>query len=255
MKTVSKNVRKKIKEEIIRIENIKGELTPQQRRRIEKNVIRKEQRKNRLRGILVALGITTVGVGGYLASQNQKAEEVGKRPEITEEQKDDKENNFKNQIKVEETDLNKENIEENNIDYEQIISEIIEEYNNEYDEDLKEEDLSYMKSNPQFLGIDKDGNYIQDYKEKAAVEKYITKDIDNIYVVINNKDNTVITSLGKVEKDIRNIDTKIIKGYGGKEYLESKNKIDLTKNKNKDDIKNIYDAMKNEYEKNVEKEI
>ena len=145
------------------------------------------------------------------------------------------------------------------IDYDKIMDEIIDEYNQKYDEKLSKENLGYIKSRPQFLGIDENGEYVQDYKQKENVDSYLTAGIGEIYVLINKDNNSVIGSLGKVEGEITNVDTKIVMDGNRKEYLEGEKKLDLTKdidNKEIDEksIENRYKALENEYQKVINKD-
>ena len=104
-------------------------------------------------------------------------------------------------------------------------------------------DIAYIQSNPQFLAIDDNGTYIQDYKQSQDYSQYITSGIKNVYVFINKNDNTIISSIGKVSNDIQNVDTKIVMGTEKKEYVESDKKIDITEGKNKEEKEEIYEAM------------
>lgn len=61
--------------------------------------------------------------------------------------------------------------------YSQITEEIAKEYNEEYDTNLTASDISYIKSNPQYLTIDEDGTYVQDYRQSGENNEYI---YDNI---------------------------------------------------------------------------
>ena len=83
------------------------------------------------------------------------------------------------------------------------LEEIAKEYNEEYDTNLTASDISYIKSNPQYLTIDEDGTYVQDYRQSGENNEYIYDNIKDVYVFINKKDDTIISSIGKVENDGR----------------------------------------------------
>lgn len=233
------------------------ELTEKERQKIERKVILKYRRENFIRGAFLAVGIA-IGAGGHaLLTDGSNTSKDTNNKQSTEMQIDNQEknnNSFKEDLKYNTNTIIPEENENNEIDYDKIISEILEEYNEKYNTELSSEDISYIKSNPQFLGISDDGTYIQDYKQDTPTEEYIYDDIKDIYVMINNRDNTIITSLGKVEGEIKNIDTKVVMDSERNEYFESDKKIDLTENKKQEQIEQIYDSLKNEYEKEIEEE-
>ena len=117
------------------------------------------------------------------------------------------------------------------------------EYNEEYDTNLTASDISYIKSNPQYLTIDEDGTYVQDYRQSGENNEYIYDNIKDVYVFINKKDDTIISSIGKVENEVKNIDTNIVMLSGKQEYVESDKKIDITKGKDKEQLEEMYKAM------------
>ena len=142
--------------------------------------------------------------------------------------------------------------------YNQILEDIANEYNEEYDTKLSAADITYIKSNPQFLAIDNNGEYIQDYKQTQKYGSYIQDKIKNIYVFINKEDNTIISSIGKVADKVQNIDTKIVMDSQRKEYISNNKKIDITQGKTSEEIEEIYNAMEikqQEKEKNNENQI
>jgi hypothetical protein len=105
---------------------------------------------------------------------------------------------------------------------------------------------------------DKEGEYIQDYKETQKYDSYIQDKIKNIYVFVNKKDNTIISSIGKVKDEVQNIDTKIVMDSQRKEYISNSEKIDITQGKTNEEIDEIYNAMEikqQEKEKNKETQI
>ena len=142
--------------------------------------------------------------------------------------------------------------------YNQILEDIANEYNEKYGTKLSPTDITYIKSNPQFLAIDNNGEYVQDYKETQKYDSYIQDKIKNIYVFVNKKDNTIISSIGKVEDEVQNIDTKIVMDSQKKEYISNSKKIDITQGKTNEEIDEIYNAMEikqQEKEKNKETQI
>lgn len=234
-------------------------LTEKERQRIEKKVILKYRRENFIRGAFLAVGIT-IGAGGHaLLTDGNNANKDENNKQATEMQIDNQEknnnnNSFKEDLKYNTNTITPEENENNAIDYDKIISEVLDEYNEKYNTKLSVEDISYIKSNPQFLGISDDGTYIQDYKQNTPTEEYVYDNIKDIYVMIDNKDKTIITSLGEVDGKIENIDTKVVMDSKRNEYFESDKKIDLTENKDEEQIKQTYDAIQNEYEKEIEEE-
>ena len=201
--------------------------------KIEKKVIKKYRRESLIRGAFLAIGIT-IGAGAHalLTEGNNKPKENPQQTETTidnTEKKQSTEKDFKENIKA--------------ITYSQITEEIAKEYNEKYNTSLSASDIAYIQSNPQFLAIDDNGTYIQDYKQSQDYSQYITSGIKNVYVFINKNDNTIISSIGKVSNDIQNVDTKIVMGTEKKEYVESDKKIDITEGKNKEEKEEIYEAM------------
>lgn len=250
MSSKTKEIRKRIQ---IAEEKKGRELTKTEKQKIEKKVIKKYRRESLIRGAILAIGIT-IGAGAHalLTEGNNKPQENPQQTETTidnTEKKQSTEKDFKENIKA--------------ITYSQITEEIAKEYNEKYNTSLSASDISYIQSNPQFLAIDDNGTYIQDYKQSQDYSQYITSGIKNVYVFINKNDNTIISSIGKVSNDIQNVDTKIVMGTEKKEYVESDKKIDITEGKNKEEKEEIYEAMQqkaqqktqdNTQEKQVENE-
>lgn len=229
-----------------------GKLTKKEIQKIERKVILKYRRKNFIRGAFLALSIT-IGAGGHaLLTSGDKIQDNSskQKTEIQLDNENETNNVFKNELKVDVNTISQ----EGKVNYEETLKQIIEEYNEKYSTDLSSEDINYIKSNPQFLGISDNGTYIQNYKQNTPVEKYISDGINDIYIMINNKNNTIITSLGEVDGKIQNIDTKVVMDSNRNEYFESDKKIDLTDNKKQEQIEEIYDTLRNEYKKEVEQE-
>lgn len=148
-----------------------------------------------------------------------------------------------------------------NIDYDKIMEDILVEYNSKYGETLTLQDLSYIKPNISWLGIYEDGSYGWDYYEKTqfidSINNNGVENANNIrdpYVIINNKENKIISSLAKVKGNIVNVDVKAVTSNKNQEYLESDKKIDLTENKNLQKIKQRYEAIEHQYEEIIERQ-
>lgn len=224
-------------------------------------IMKKHSRKYNIKRIeyIVAAVFATLGISkiekNALISGNDENNKTEIMSELLEQTP-----TFKDEIKV---DLSKENNQVTKdysqvINYEQLFVDSINQYNQKYGTDLEEKDIDLIKSsNTQYLGIDENGTYIQDYSQNTPVVEYIRNGTDknnigNIYIMINNKDNTIIGSLGKVNYEIVNIDTKIIMNYDRKEYLASDKKMDLTKTVNDEDGKKLqlrYEAFEKQFEK------
>ena len=205
---------------------------------------KQEKRKRNIKAILVSLGILTGGV--VLLNPAKEAETKPSIETSIDETKttSDAKEEFTQSIKVK--------------TYNQILEDIANEYNEEYDTKLSAADITYIKSNPQFLAIDNNGEYIQDYKQTQKYGSYIQDKIKNIYVFINKEDNTIISSIGKVADKVQNIDTKIVMDSQRKEYISNNEKIDITQGKTSEEIEEIYNAMEikqQEKEKNNENQI
>lgn len=273
-----------IRMRITKAEEKKGEpLTKQERRNIEAKVQRKYRRQNIIRGAFLALGIGAGATGTYLLTEGKAPKDV----EITQDEnetdikiKENEENKelnisvnkdrevFINEIKVNIPE-EKQNIEEtpkiqNTQEPKQtqkpeeqnskVIQEILDEYNEKYNTDLEESDISYLKSTPNFLGIDANGKYIQDYKENTEIKDYILGEygIGPIYIILNNKEEKIIASMGEIEKELVDVDTKIVMSEEGKEYIASENKINLTENKDQETKESIYKALESKCDKEKE---
>ena len=169
-----------------------------------------------------------------MASGSNDVPENAKKTEATIE-------NSENMDTSKKTNDFKENLQ--TLTYSQITEEIAKEYNEEYDTNLTASDISYIKSNPQYLTIDEDGTYVQDYRQSGENNEYIYDNIKDVYVFINKKDDTIISSIGKVENEVKNIDTNIVMLSGKQEYVESDKKIDITKGKDKEQLEEMYKAM------------
>lgn len=245
----SVKTKQKVKAEIKRINEKrinegKQELTEKQRKRITEKIVKQEKRKRNIKAILVSLGILTGGV--VLLNPANEPETKSTIETTIDETKttSDAKEEFTQSMKVK--------------TYNQILEDIANEYNEKYGTKLSPTDITYIKSNPQFLAIDNKGEYIQDYKETQKYDSYIQDKIKNIYVFVNKKDNTIISSIGKVKDEVQNIDTKIVMDSQRKEYISNSEKIDITQGKTNEEIDEIYNAMEikqQEKEKNKETQI
>lgn len=245
----SVKTKQKVKAEIKRINEKrinegKQELTEKQRKRITEKIVKQEKRKRNIKAILVSLGILTGGV--VLLNPANEPETKPTIETTIDETKttSDAKEEFTQSMKVK--------------TYNQILEDIANEYNEKYGTKLSPTDITYIKSNPQFLAIDNKGEYIQDYKETQKYDSYIQDKIKNIYVFVNKKDNTIISSIGKVKDEVQNIDTKIVMDSQRKEYISNSEKIDITQGKTNEEIDEIYNVMEikqQEKEKNKETQI
>lgn len=219
--------KRKIKEEFDKAREANGPLTKEQKHKIARKVHRRMKRTIARGAIYTALGLTAI-VGGskLLPSGDKEPIQEPTTQEMTTEEKTT-ESSFKEGLKVDITEQAiEEDKEENNI-----FEQIVEEYNNEYPENtISEDDLGIIESKPQFIvhGRDENGNnyYIQDYKMQAQElkenEEILYDDdnakVDEIYVVVNKKDGTIIYSQGMIDARVAVVDTKVIQDGEGKEY-------------------------------------
>lgn len=246
MRTKKDEIKKRIEE---KEKKYKRELTTKEIERIENSVDRKYAVRKKIGIILAALGITAaVGGKAYYLSEGKNNEAENKKEiestledsEATKTDINTQSNSFRENLQTE--------------TYSQITEEIAKEYNKKYNTKLSAADIAYIQSNPQFLAIDGKGTYVQDYKESEDYSGYINSGIKDVYVFINKNDDTIISSIGKVENEIQNIDTKIVMaGKERKEYVEADKKIDITKGKNEQEKEEIYKAMEEESKQKSQK--
>ena len=134
-----------------------------------------------------------------------------------------------------------------------MVQDIVNEYNEIYNETLNNEDVGFYENRTQVLSIDDNGNYYIDTENLNNIDKKIYNNkenkIENTYMVIDRRNNTVISSLGKVNNEYVNIEAKNLETFNGTEYRESENNIDLTKLKDKEELSKTYTALKKEVEK------
>lgn len=194
-------------------------LTTKQRRKIEARVVKKHKRRVRITAILAALGISVGGVAIKRLTEGEKGRPIPtSQEEIPEEQISEPESekeasSFRDELKT--------------TTYNDVLSKVAQEYNLEYGENVSANNISYVKSKPQFLAIDENGNYISDYKENRKYPEYVvqgsgfdkgTADIGANYVFIDNTSDRIIGAIGKVNDKVYNIKTTAVKTYDGKEY-------------------------------------
>ena len=93
-----------------------------------------------------------------------------------------------------------------------------------------------------------------DYKEKTKAKDYITEQerIDNMYSIVDKKNSVIIATIGNIDDKYVNISAKQLK-TDDKEYLQSENTIDFSKNKDgkyktQNQLKKIYETIQNQYE-------
>lgn len=245
-------VRKHIREE----EKKRGtEITGQERHEFIKNdkkQIKKNFRRVALKsafgGLLAALGITVVVKAlpepkNNITNTIEQSESKSKGEQFKQRIQDGVE-----PIYIKENP-NKENISE----------QIAEKYNSEYNKNLSQEDIGYIQSKPQFFKIDENGNYVFDYRENVKVKDYKDNDYnrDTLYIIINKKDNEIISAIGEIDNKIVNVQAKQVMTEG-KEYLESKETLDLTldekgNQKSAEEKDKIYENIEKDYQSIVEK--
>lgn len=257
-------------------------LSKQERRKIEKNVIRKHRKENIIRALFLSLGIvagatTTKALdrGRTISSNQPKQEQTIEQDSTMTNQAIEQDSTIANQAIEQDSSIANQAIEQYNtqtkgktyddfkdslhvnsndtINYNQVEQEIINEFNQINNDNLTKDDVAYLLSKPQFIGIDENNQYIQDYKEETKVSQYKTSGIGNIYVAIDRRDNSVIYSVGKIDNKVANVDTKVVMKNDSNgqriEYFKSNKAINPTLNKDEKSINNIYETMEYEFDK------
>lgn len=235
-------------------------LSKQERRKIEKNVIRKHRKENIIRALFLSLGIaagaTTIKAldRGRTISSNQPNQEQTIEQDSTMANQAIEQDNTQTKGKTYDDFKDSLHVNSNNtINYNQVEQEIINEFNQTNNDNLTKDDVAYLLSKPQFIGIDENNQYIQDYKEETKVSQYKTSGIGNIYVAIDRRDNSVIYSVGKIDNKVANVDTKVVMKNDSNgqriEYFKSNKAINPTLNKDEKSINNIYETMEYEFDK------
>ena len=246
-------------------------LSKQERRKIEKNVIRKHRKENIIRALFLSLGIvagatTTKALdrGRTISSNQPKQEQTIEQDSTMANQAIEQDSTMTNQTTEQYNTQTKErtyddfkdslHVNSNDtINYNQVEQEIINEFNQINNDNLTKDDVAYLLSKPQFIGIDENNQYIQDYKEETKVSQYKTSGIGNIYVAIDRRDNSVIYSVGKIDNKVANVDTKVVMKNDSNgqriEYFKSNKAINPTLNKDEKSINNIYETMEYEFDK------
>ena len=257
-------------------------LSKQERRKIEKNVIRKHRKENIIRALFLSLGIaagaTTIKAldrGRTISSNQPNQEQTIEQDSTMTNQAIEQDSTIANQAIEQDSSIANQAIEQYNtqtkgktyddfkdslhvnsndtINYNQVEQEIINEFNQINNDNLTKDDVAYLLSKPQFIGIDENNQYIQDYKEETKVSQYKTSGIGNIYVAIDRRDNSVIYSVGKIDNKVANVDTKVVMKNDSNgqriEYFKSNKAINPTLNKDEKSINNIYETMEYEFDK------
>ena len=268
-------------------------LSKQERRKIEKNVIRKHRKENIIRALFLSLGIvagatTTKALdrGRTISSNQPKQEQTIEQDSTMANQTIEQDSTIANQAVEQDSTIANQAIEQDStmtnqtteqyntqtkektyddfkdslhvnsndtINYNQVEQEIINEFNQINNDNLTKDDVAYLLSKPQFIGIDENNQYIQDYKEETKVSQYKTSGIGNIYVAIDRRDNSVIYSVGKIDNKVANVDTKVVMKNDSNgqriEYFKSNKAINPTLNKDEKSINNIYETMEYEFDK------
>lgn len=230
-------------------EKLGRKLDKQEKRKFIKQDKRRLRRKATYTAVLAALGISGAVIGKKALPEGQKQQIV---TEQTSNSKETRNNNFKENLKAEVQPVSLTEKEEDN----NITKEIVEKYNQTYSEELTEDDIGYIRSCPQFLGIDKDGNYSFDYYGKTdIVDSVRDNDVGDLYVIVNKQNDEIISAVGQAKFNTVNVDAKQIK-VGEKEYKKSDNTINLVVDekgteKSEEEQDKIYFSVKNAYEERL----
>ena len=232
-------IRNKIKKE----EEIKGrKLYPEERKKFIRNEKKKCRRKAAWIAIAASLGIAA-GAKGVKLLESQKENKVNVE---TQTKIDDKRKDFLEKTKADVTPTPTITPEEEKLEAKDILAE--QGYN------IDDDKIGCIKSKPQFITINENQEYVDDYKENTEASDYITdnKRIEDMYTLINRDDNTVITTLGRIDDKYVNIDAKQVK-VDGKEYFQVENVVDVTKDdqgneKTQEELEKIYEALNKKYE-------
>lgn len=200
----------------------------------------------------LAIGGAAKGVKTLTAGNQTRIETENKKAQNTESQ--NKEENIiktdkKQESKSEQTpeEKRKSFMKENSaVTYNNVIENMVKQYNEQYGTNLSANDITYIKSHPQFLAMDNNGNYIQDYRQSEQYQNYLTdlnKNNVDIYTFINKKDDKIVASVGKIYNKIENVDTKVVMNAQGKEYTESDKKLNIIDGKDREETQKIFDAL------------
>lgn len=271
-----------------RLPNIK------EKKKIRNRVKRIHNRKMFFRGVIVALGLsglvfankqlsTGTSIGrNAIETENQDTElNNNNKNDIIEINKEQKENfldslkagaekeinqNVNNKDNLDET-LSKATAEydykengEHTITNDEILDKIIKEYNEKNGTDINKYESSFMKTNTlTYIGIDRNGRYIRDYKEKTPVVDYKTDPYSihtTIYTMVDLKNGKIIGAIGEFDDGIHDIYTNVIKNAKGREYVHADNEVNFTEidiDKEKLGVENkpyvVYQAISEEAEK------
>ena len=237
----STTIRKKLKEE----EKNRGrKLNPKERKKFIRNEKKKCRRKATIIAVLASLGITA-GAKGVKLLEAPKENKVNVE---TQTKTDDKRRDFieKNKVDVTLTITP----EEEKLEAKDILA--------EHGYNIDDDKIGCIKSKPQFITINENQEYVDDYKENTEASDYITdnKRIEDMYTLINRDDNTIITTLGRIDDKYVNIDAKQVM-VNGKEYFQGENVVDVTKDdqgneKSQDELKKVYEGLENKYNQIIE---
>lgn len=89
-------------------------------------------------------------------------------------------------------------------------------------------------------------------KEEEKLGRKFTGAERNKFMILDCNDQ-IIASIGNIDNKYVDVDAKLARLYGGKEYIPSKKRIAITKNKDgklktEDELENIYEGVKIAYE-------
>mgnify|MGYP000123137103 CR=1 FL=1 len=234
-------IRNKIKKE----EEIKGRKLEKEER---SKLIKKEKRKCRVRATYTAL-IAAIGItAGATTIKYLEAPKDNKTKVEAQTKTDDKRKDFLEKTKADVIITIAP--EEEKLEAKDILA--------EHGYNIDDDKIGCIKSKPQFITINENQEYVDDYKENTEASDYITdnKRIEDMYTLINRDDNTIITTLGRIDDKYVNIDAKQVM-VNGKEYFQGENVVDVTKDdqgneKSQDELKKVYEGLENKYNQIIE---
>ena len=139
----------------------------------------------------------------------------------------------------------------------EFINELVNEYNSRYDKDIEEQEVGVLKLTPNFIRKDKDTSEYYMGKENSPEDELIDKQGSPLYVVVNNRDNTIISGVIKENSKVKNVQVKSARDKNNTEYVLSKETLNLTRDENgneksDEEKEQIYNNLE-EAQKQIEK--
>lgn len=216
--------------------------------------IKKDQKelRRKMRWGVFVVGLAAVGitVGAKKMLPEPKDNPKAYEQSIDDNQSKSKEEEYRESIKhnVESVDINNK---------ENIGKEIAEKYNAEYNADLSEKDIGYIKITPEFLRVDINGNYSLGKKDPYNFDLVVYDEyIGDVYAIVDKREQKIISSVGveynsSIPDRIINIDVQETSA-GDKRYVKSDKTINLIENNKEKENKEIYERIKKAYNERVE---